>query len=84
MYVITTGDLDYSIDIQSVTFSKGAMSVNIPISIIDDHDFENISEKFTISLSTDVHVPQLELLGDVVVIIQDNDSKSMQRWNMCT
>ena len=74
--VTATGGSDYNIEIESVTFSEGMTSVDIPINIIDDQEYENITETFTVSLSTEV--PRVQLLGDAVVTIQDNDSKSVQ------
>ena len=75
-----TGGSDYNIESHSVTFSKGNTSVDIPISIIDDQEFENITETFTVSLSTEV--PRLQLLGEAVVTITDNDSKNIQYQNV--
>ena len=59
-----------------MTFREGEISVNIPINIIDDQEFENITETFTVVLSTEV--PGLKLLDDAVMTITDNDSKSIQ------
>ena len=70
-----------------MTFSERVSSIDIPISIIDDQEFENITETFTVSLSTEVHVPGLKLRGDTVVTIQDDDSKTVliiMCINVCT
>ena len=57
-------------------------SVNISINILDDDEFENITETFTISLSTEV--PRLEFLNNATITITDNDSKNIQcMMNMC-
>ena len=50
-------------------------SVDIPINIIDDDEFENMTETFTVVLTTDV--PGVELRDDAVMTIRDNDSKSV-------
>ena len=57
-----------------MTFSEGVSSVEIPIEIVNDNEFENAIETFTVSLSTEV--PRLVLLNEAVVTIRDDDSKA--------
>ena len=59
----------------NVTFIKGMSSVIIPINILDDDMFENITETFTVALSTEVD--RVEFLDNAIITITDNDSENM-------